>query len=427
MATDLLCTAGDAPQHDTLMADQISILILLLLLSGFFSSAETALFSISRNRARHMAKSGRNADVLIKKMKGDPHRLLSTILIGNNIVNVGASALATWVTIRLVPGYAVGIATGIMVLLIVVFGEVFPKSIATRNNILIARMAIYPIYWLSLLFFPAIFILNFIPRITGKIKKTPSVTEEELKTFVDAVKEEGEIKEEERELIHNIFEFDDINASEIMTPRADMFVVEAGEPLDVGAIIKSGFSRIPVIENDIDHISGIIYVKDLLMHLDAGDSPLEPRDIMRSPYFVPENKKIDSLLKQFKKRKNHMAVIVDEHGGVSGIITLEDVIEEIVGEIADETDRVEDLIVEIRPGVWKVLGKTEIDEVNEAIPMNIPDTGEYDTFSGYVLDTIGRIPAAAEEIRIKGFTIVVKSLEGNRIKEYIVHHKADAE
>ena len=195
------------------MPNEIIVLIVLLFLSAFFSSAETALFSISRTRARHLAKNKKKADLLIKKMKDDPHKLLSTILIGNNLVNVGASALATAITIKLVAINAVGLATGIMTLLILVFGEVFPKSIATRNNILIAKLVIFPIYWLSLLFYPIIVILNFIPKLTSKIKKTPSLTEEELMTMVEVVEEEGEIKAQEKKLIYNIFEFDDTNAS----------------------------------------------------------------------------------------------------------------------------------------------------------------------------------------------------------------------
>jgi len=193
------------------MTVQLILLICLLVLSGFFSSAETALFSISKTRTLHIAKKGGKTLQLIKKMKNDPHRLLSTILIGNNIANVGAAALATSLTIGIFPNHAVGFATGIMTFFILVFGEVLPKSIATRNNIIIAKITIFPIYWLSILFFPFLAFLNFIPKLTGRIKKSPGVTEEELMTFVEVVEEEGEIKEEERELIHNIFELDDTN------------------------------------------------------------------------------------------------------------------------------------------------------------------------------------------------------------------------
>jgi len=392
----------------------------LLALSGFFSSAETALFSISKTKARFLAKSNDRTGALIKAMKADPHRLLSTILIGNNVVNVAAASIATSLTIDLVQGYAVGIATGIMTFLILVFGEVLPKSIATRNNVLIARLTIYPIYWFSLLCLPLLLILNFIPRITGRISRSPKVTEEELMTIVEAVEEEGQIKVEEKELIHNIFEFDDTAASEIMTPRGDMFVIDINQELDVTRILASGYTRIPVIEGDIDHVIGILNIKDLFLRTASCETPPDLRDIMRPPYFVPENKKLDSLLQQFKKQRNHMAIVVDEHGGVSGLITLEDALEELVGDITDETDKEEPHIVKLKSKEWRVLGKAGIDEVNARIPINIPDSWEYDTFSGFVLDKIGRIPHEHEEILIDNFSIMVEEIDGVRIKQYLV-------
>jgi len=402
------------------MSHQIIVLIALVLLSGFFSSAETALFSISKAKARHIAKTKGKTNALIKKMKEDPHKLLSTILIGNNLVNVAASALATALAIKLFTNHAVGIATGVMTLAILIFGEIFPKSLATRNNVLIARLVIIPLYWLSILFWPLILFLNFIPQITSKIQRKHKVTEEELMTFVEVVEEEGEIKEEEKELIHNIFEFDDTNASEIMTPRADMYVISADEKLDLEGIMQSGFTRIPVIDDDIDHVVGMLNIKDLFMEQAKANGELEVRQIMNKPYFVPEYKKLDSLLHQFKKRKQHMAIVVDEHGGVSGLITLEDALEEIVGEIVDETDKDEPQIVKIKPNEWVVPGKSDIDEVNEKIPMRIPESKEYDTFSGYILDKIERIPQENEEIPVGKFLVTVKEMEGNRIREYLV-------
>ena len=402
------------------MTEQVIALVILLVLSGFFSSAETALFSISRTKARYLAKTGGRAYELINNLKNNPHRLLTTILIGNNVVNVAASALATKLALKLFPGYAVGIATGVMTFLILVFGEVFPKSVATRNNVLIARTIIFPIYWFSLFCRPIVFFLDFIPRLTGRIKKTPTVTEEELMTFVEVVREEGEIKAEEQQLIHRIFEFDDTNASEIMTPRADMFVIEADKPLDLKTITESGFTRIPVIEDSIDNVVGILNIKDVLADYAANNQLSDVRKLMRPPYFVPEHKKLDSLMRQFKKRKNHMAIVVDEHGGVSGLITLEDALEELVGEIRDETDKEERLITKRKNKEWIVLGKTDIEEVNEVIGMNIPESAEYDTFSGYVLEQIGRIPAENETFTLRGYEVIVKSMDGNRIKEYIV-------
>jgi len=401
-----------------IMFNQILVLTVLLFLSGFFSSAETALFSLSKTKARHLAKTKGKSYILIKRMKDDPHRLLSTVLIGNNVVNVGAAALATSITMDIFSSYAVGLATGIMTFLILVFGEVLPKSIATRNNILMARVTIYPIYWLSILCYPLVKFLNFIPMLTGKIKKTPAVTEEELMTFVEVVEEEGEIKEEEKELIHNIFEFDDTNASEIMTPRGDMFVIDCDKKLNLEDIVKSGFTRVPVIDDDIDHIIGIINIKDLFLHNVSSDDTIDVRKIMTRPYFVPENKKLDKLLHQFKKRKHHMAIVVDEHGGVSGLITLEDALEEIVGDISDESDREELHIVDYKNKEWMVLGKSDIDEINETVGMEIPDSKDYDTFSGFVLNTIGRIPKEKEEITIGTYIITVEERDGNRINKY---------
>jgi putative hemolysin len=407
------------------MTVQYILLVFLIFLSGFFSSAETALFSISKIRARHMAKGGGRLDKLILKMKEDPHRLLSTILIGNNLVNIWASALATVIVIDLTLSNAVGVATGSMTLVILVFGEIFPKSLATRNNVLIAHLVILPIYWLSILFLPVIFMLNFIPRITGRIKSRPQVTEKELLTIVEVVEEEGEIKEEEKELIENIFEFDDTSASEIMTPRADMFVIDADKPLDLDDILDSGYTRIPVIRGDIDHVIGILNVKDLFSQYAKTNGGIDVCRIMRSPYFVPENKKLDSLMQAFKKRKQHMAIVVDEHGGISGLITLEDALEEIVGEITDETDKDEPQIMRVKRNEWVVPGKSDIEEVNEKIPMRIPESRDYDTFSGFVLNTIERIPKEKEEIPIGDFLVTVKEMDGNRIREYVVRYQND--
>ena len=402
------------------MINTFILLLGLLALSAFFSASETAFLSISKAKALDWAKEEGRIGGLIQRMKDDPHRLFTTLRIGNHLANIAASSLATLIALQLVSSHAFGIATGVMTLVILIFGEIFPKSVAVRNNLLIARLAIFPVYWLSRLFYPLVLLLNFIPRMTERIQGKPRVTEAELLTMVEAVEEDGQIKEQEKELIHNIFEFDDTSASEIMTPRADMFVVDIHTQLDLPEIFRSGFTRIPVIDGDMDHIVGILNIKDLLLHPSTGLQPIDLRKIMREPYFVPMHKKLDKLLQGFKRRKQHMAIVVDEHGGVSGIITLEDALVEIVGEIIDETDIIEPTIVNVAPGEWRVMGKTEIGEVNEKLQMNIPDTGTYDTFSGYVLNQTGRIPREEEEIPLGEFTVVVKAREGNRIIEYRV-------
>ncbi len=408
------------------MTFELILLITGLLLSGFFSSSETALFSISNIKALHIAKDGSKTGQLILRMKKDSHTLLTTILIGNNLVNIGAAAVATSIAISYFKSNAVGIATGIMTILILVFGEIFPKSFANHNNVLVARVVIYPLFWLSKLFYPFIYILNFIPRIQGvKNISHETVTEDELMTMVEVVKEDGEIKEEEKELITNIFEFDDTSCSEIMTPRADMFVIDVSQTMDIEYILKTGFSRIPVIEDTIDNVVGIVHIKDLFVNFQKACAKnsvksMDVKLIMKKPYFIPESKKLDSLLQDFKQKKNHMAVVVDEHGGISGIVTLEDVIEEIFGEIIDETDTLTPDIVKLKGNRWLVAGKIDIDDLNKEINIKIPESRIYDTFSGFFLERIDRIPKAGESIIVNQWSITVKEMDGNRIKNFIV-------
>ena len=406
------------------MTFELTLLVIGLLLSGFFSSSETALFSISKVKALHIAKDGSNTGQLILTMKEDSHTLLTTILIGNNLVNIGASAIATSIALSYFKSNAVGIATGTMTMLILVFGEIFPKSFANHNNILVARIVIYPLFWLSKLFFPLIYLLNFIPKLHGTAdSSSETVTEDELMTMVEVVEEEGEIKEEEKEYITNIFEFDDTSCSEIMTPRADMFVLDVSQDMDIKKILETGFSRIPVIEDSIDNIIGILHVKDLFASFQKAsesDTSLDIKQIMRKPYFIPESKKLDSLLQDFKQKKNHIAIVVDEHGGISGITTLEDVVEEIIGEIIDETDRMTPDIVRLKGNKWFVAGKIDIDDLNKELDIKIPESSTYDTFSGFFLEQIGRIPKSGESIIINKWTATVKDMDGNRIQSFII-------
>ncbi|MCK5836856.1 MAG: HlyC/CorC family transporter [Desulfobacula sp.] len=408
------------------MVFELTVLVICIFLSSFFSSSETALFSISKIKAFHIAKDGSKTGQLILDMKQDSNTLLTTILIGNNLVNIGASAIATSIAILYLKSNAVGIATGTMTLLILIFGEIFPKSFANHNNILVARIVIYPLFWLSKLFYPLVYVLNFIPKLHGNSEMPhETVTEDELMTMVEVVEEDGEIKEEEKEFITNIFEFDDTSCSEIMTPRADMFVIDVSQDMDIGEIIQTGYSRIPVIEDTIDNIIGILHVKDLFSSFQKAcesdsDGPLDVKKIMRKPYFIPESKKLDALLQDFKQKKNHIAVVVDEHGGISGIVTLEDVIEEIIGEIVDETDRMVPDIVRLKGNNWLVSGKIDIDDLNKKIEIEIPESNTYDTFSGFFLEQIGRIPKPGDSIMIDHWMATVKDMDGNRIQSFIL-------
>jgi len=406
------------------MTLDLSLLFVCLVLSGFFSSAETALFSLSKVKVLHLAKDGKNVDNLILKMKGDSHKLLTTILIGNNIVNIGASALATALSIKFFSSNAVGIATGVMTLLILIFGEIFPKSFATYNNILVARVVIYPLFWLSKIFVPLIVFLNFIPKMLGTFDKLPSVTEDELMTMVEVVEEGGEIKKEEKQLISNIFDFDDTSSSEIMTPRTDMFVIDVKDPLDITFLLDSGYTRIPVIDATIDNIVGVLNVKDLFAEFYTNSlcndcEPVKTEEVMKEPYFVPESKKLDALLHEFKRMKNHIGIVIDEYGGVSGLVTLEDVVEEIVGEIVDESDNFDPEVVRLKGKKWIVQGKIDISDINQILSLDIPESNDYDTFSGYVLEKMGKIPESGETLHIDKYTVTVKERDGNRIKAFV--------
>ncbi len=408
------------------MSIEFVLLIVCLLLSGFFSASETALFTISKVKALHLAKDGSGSGRLILSMKKDSHKLLTTVLIGNNIVNIGASSIATSLAISHFESNAVGIATGIMTLLILVFGEIFPKSFANNNNIFVARIVIYPLFWFSKLFFPLIYILNVIPKLHGKRDpRHGAVTEDELMTMVEVVEEEGEINEAEKQFITKIFEFDDTSCSEIMTPRADMFVIDVSETVDISKILQTGFSRIPVIEGSIDNVIGVLHVKDLFASFQKActanfETPLDIKPILKKPYFIPESKKLDALLQDFKRNKNHLAVVVDEHGGVAGIVSLEDVLEEIVGEIIDETDRMTPDIIRLKENKWLITGRINIYDLNEEIDIGIPESNTYDTFSGFFLEQIGRIPQSGESIIVDKWTATVKDMDGNRIQSFIL-------
>lgn len=407
------------------MLAQIILLLILLFLSGFFSSSETAFFSISRARAHHMAKEGGRVNLLILKMKEKPHRLLSTVLIGNNLVNIAASAMATAMAIDFFQNRAVGIVTGIMTLVILVFGEILPKTIATRNNVAVARLVVFPIYWCSILFRPLIWLLDFIPLLAGRVKPVPSITEEELISIVEVGNEEGEIREEERELIQNIFEFDDISAYEIMIPRPDMFVVDLEGTISLEAVLESGFSRIPVVQGSMDMVVGVLHVGDLFrFHVANGRFP-DPKEVMRKPYFIPESKKINTLLTQFKVSKQHMAIVVDEYGGVAGLVTLEDVLEELVGDISDESDKDEEEYIRVvGPEEWIMLGKVSVEEANEVLPSPLEDSPDYDTISGFLLHQIGRIPKEGHFFDVPPYGITVLAMDGNRILKLKFHYKA---
>ena len=401
------------------LSTDIILLVVLLLLSGFFSGAEIALISLSKLKSRQLVEKNRFGANYVKKLKDDTQRMLATILIGNNVVNVAASAIATTVAINMFENNAIGIVTGVMTFLILVFGELTPKSIAAQHNEFFSQIVAAPIWYLSIILFPIVAILNKIIGAFGIKPRASRITEEEIISMVKAAEEEGSIKEMEKEMIHSIFEFDDIGVEEILTPRADMVIIDSTSTIEeaMKLILKKNVSRMPVYEENRDNIIGIIYVKDLIPYMDGKKKSANISKVMKKPFFVPETKKISSLLKQFQKRKKHLALVVDEHGSITGLVTLEDVLEEIVGEIMDETDKIDPNVRKLKNNAWIVKGKTEIGEINKKLKMKIKEKDDYDTFSGFILKYTGKIPKENEEIIYKKFKIKIEEIEGNRISK----------
>jgi putative hemolysin len=404
------------------MESSIFALILLLGLSGFFSASEVALVSLPRHKARAMMEKKRFNASYVVRLKDSPQRMLATILIGNNIVNVAASAITTSLALQLFDSYAIGIATGIMTLLILVFGEITPKSIAAQHNETVAQVVSPFLWYLSIILAPLLNVLdttlNRMMRVLGIAAKEKAITEEEIKSMIQAAADEGTIQSLEKRMLTNIFEFDDMDVQEIMRPRSEMVMLSAS--LSVGDAIRSmlrkKYSRMPVYEKSRENIVGIVHIKDLLVSSESGNRTNAVSTVMKKPYVVPTAKKIGSLMSQFQKRKEHMAIVVDEHGSISGLVTLEDVLEEIVGEILDETDRVAPAVREISPGVWRIDGRTEISEAKSKTGIRLKDD-EYDTISGFVLKQLGRIPKIGEEFTYGNYRVVVELLDGHRVAQ----------
>lgn len=406
---------------------QLVYLGFLLVLSGFFSGSEVALVSLSRLKLRQMLEKKRKGIIFVKKLKEDPRRMLSTILIGNNLANVAASALATSISISIFNNSGVGIAIGVMTFLILIFGEITPKTIATEHNETVSLLVARPLWYLSIILSPILKILDFlignITNVLGITHTKKIFTEEDVKTILKEAEEVGSVKEIEEKMIHKIFEFDDINTSEIMTHKVDMVLIKKNSKLNqiIDFYLKKPFSRIPVYDKSKDNIVGIVYVKDILKYLKEKKN-VSIDKVMRKPYFVPGFKKIDKLMKHFQKRKEHMAIVVNEHGSVIGLVTLEDVVEEIVGEIMDETDKVDPDFKKINPKEWVVKGKADVEEINEKIKMGIKEEG-FDTLSGFILHKTGNIPKKDEVIKFGKFILKVEELEGNRISSVRILRK----
>ena len=401
-------------------SSQIIILIILIILSACFSMSETALTSISKIRLRNMVDENVKNAKLIQSVVDEPDKLLTAILIGNNLVNIGASSLATSLAIKQWGNNGVGIVTGILTLLILIFGEITPKTFATKNAEKVSLKVIKPIKLCIIVFTPVIFILNivtgFFLKILGvnKNEKAPTITESELLTMVNVSHEEGVLEIDEREMINNVVDFANIDAKDIMIPRTDIVAINVNSSLEeLKELFKQEtFSRLPVYEENIDNIVGIISLKDMLFINDSENFNI--KNVMREPFFTYESKCLKELFAEMRNKRIHMAIIADEYGGTSGIVTLEDMLEEIVGDLADEFDEYLEEIKFIKEDEYIIEGVTKIDDVNEMLGTKF-ESEDFDSIGGFVIETMGKFPEKGEIIKTDNVKFIVEEIDKNRI------------
>lgn len=414
---------------------QLVILIILLALSAFFSSSETALISVSRIRIKTLTDEGNKRAELVSKLLADQPRMLSAILIGNNIVNLSASSLSTVLVTRLAAsvnigvntGTLIGIVTGILAFLILLFGEITPKNTATIRSEKIALSVAPVIYTMTKVLTPVIFVINKLAsgvmRIIGvkPDEQTSAMTEGDLLTVIDVSHEEGVIESEEKELITNVVDFGDSVAGSVMVPRIDVTFIDADSSYDetIELFREEKYARIPVFQGEKDHIIGILNLKDLFCYTGSREK-FNIRSLMRKPHFTYEFKKTSELMLQMRKSSINMVIVLDEYGDVSGIITLEDLLEEIVGEIRDEYDEEEtDDIQKLSETEYLVNGDTRLDDIDEFFDLDL-ESEDYDSIAGHIMHELGHIPSEGEKIEIKGILFIVHKMDRNRIENIIV-------
>ncbi len=373
-----------------------------------------------------MEEKVKGADV-VNRLVENPNKLLGSILVGNNIVNIGASALATSLAIQYAGNAGVGIATGIMTLLILIFGEITPKSLAAQHSEFISLKIAGIINFVVVFFNPVVFLLllltNGLIRLLGgkPAGSQPFITEDELKTIVTVSHEEGVLEVEEKQMIYNVFEFGDAQVKDVMTPRTDMISLEVGVSYEkiIETFRAEQFSRIPIYQETTDNIIGILYIKDLIFKANENNA-FVIQDYMREPHFTFEFKKTTELFQELRVKRIPMAIVLDEYGGTAGIVTMEDLIEEIVGDIRDEYDDHEKDIEVIKEDEYVVEGSTRIDELNEMIGVHI-ESEDFDTIGGFIVGEFGYIPEVNEIIEYDGIRFVVEEVDRNRIEKLRIH------
>ena len=405
---------------------QIIGLIILIILSSFFSASETALMSISKIRVRHMVEENIKGANRVKELIDNPSSLLASILVGNNVVNIASSSLATVLAINLIGSRGVAISTIIMTIVVLIFGEITPKTLASQNSEQISLRVSNPIFIVSKMLKPVVIITTtiskfFIKLLGGKSDSTkPFITEDELKTMVDVSEEEGILKSEEKDMIHNVFQFGDLYAKDVMVQRVDIIALDIEESLDkiISVIKEEGFSRIPIYSNTIDNIVGILNVKDIIFMEDTKGFSL--KNYMREITYTYEFRKVTELFKDMNKNRQHMVVVLDEYGGTVGIVTIEDLIEEIVGDISDEYDDEEPEIYVVKEDEYIVEGSVRIEDINELIGTKI-ESEEFDSIGGFIIGVLGRFPNISEEIIYSNYRFIIEDIDRNRIKKIRIY------
>jgi len=401
----------------------ILILLGLIGLSAVISTAEIGFFSVNETRLKALAQNGSKRAVKALKLRSDPQKLLSTILVGDRLVGTAIPMFATFMTLSLYGGQsvfeeAIAVMVGILTFVLLVSVDVIPKTLAAKFAVPVTLNMAYPIYWVELLLTPLLFFMvPLIHKLTGgKGLTLPLVTEEELKIMLDQGGKAGEIESEEVKMIKNVFQLKDITAENAMTPRIYVFALDGNLQLKEAQelLYQSKYSRIPVYDGTLDNITGILYKTKALTELAKNRSDVRLREITHPPLFVPAGKTADDLMKQFQQEKRHMGIVVNEFGGVMGLVTLEDLVEEVVGEIVDETDITEELIKRIGKNQILVHGRTEVRKVNDFLKVELGD--EALTIGGLIQESLGLIPKAGEELRIENCRLVVNEADPRSIR-----------
>lgn len=410
---------------------QVLLLVVLLALSAFMSGSETALTALGEWKLRQIRESGQDPSGHFALLEKNPTRFITTLLIGNNLVNIAATALVTQMSIALArqSGFAestaVAAATGVMTVLVLIFGEITPKSIAVHHPVGFARAVIRPVHALSVVFYPvgrafAWFTTVVLRAFRLEPASDPLITENELRLMLRSAEESGVIEATEQEMIKGVIDLEETVVREVMTPRVDVVAIPDDATLRdlLVATTEHGYSRLPVYSGSIDDVRGIVYARDLLRYLGEAAALDTTRvgDLMQPAQYVPETTSVLDLMRDMRGRKNHMAVVVDEFGGTAGLVTLEDIIEEITGEIYDETDEDEDLDFEERPdGVVRVRAAVHLEEVEDRFKVDFGDEGEYDTLAGFLISELGRIPQVGEALVHQGVRFVVEEADERRV------------